>query len=119
MDEASARLRMQIDSKPEELDSIDREIIRLKIEQEALKKESDEGSKDRLQRLSKELADLEEQSASITQRWKAEKDKLGSAQKVKEQLEKARLELEQVQRRGEFARAGELSYGVIPASRSN
>jgi ATP-dependent Clp protease ATP-binding subunit ClpB len=114
MDEASARLRMQVDSKPEELDSIDREIIRLKIEQEALKKESDAGSKDRLQKLTKELAELEEQSASITQRWKAEKDKLGSAQKLKEQLEKARLELEQVQRRGEYARAGELSYGIIP-----
>jgi ATP-dependent Clp protease ATP-binding subunit ClpB len=114
MDEAAARLRMQVDSKPEELDSIDREIIRLKIEQEALKKESDAGSKDRLERLSKELAGLEEQSATITSRWQAEKDKLGSAQKLKEQLEKARLELEQVQRKGEFQRAGELAYGVIP-----
>ncbi len=114
MDEAAARLRMQVDSKPEELDSIDREIIRLKIEQEALKKETDAGSRDRLLKLTKELADLEEQSASITQRWKAEKDKLGSAQKLKEQLEKARLELEQAQRKGEFQRAGELAYGVIP-----
>jgi ATP-dependent Clp protease ATP-binding subunit ClpB len=114
MDEAAARLRMQVDSKPEELDSIDREIIRLKIEQEALKKESDAGSKDRLVKLTRELADLEERSAGITARWKAEKDKLGSAQKLKEQLEKARLELEQAQRKGEFQRAGELAYGVIP-----
>jgi ATP-dependent Clp protease ATP-binding subunit ClpB len=114
MDEAAASLRMQVDSKPEELDSIDREIIRLKIEQEALKKETDAGSKDRLVRLSKELGGLEEESSAITARWKAEKDKLGSAQKLKEQLEKARLELEQVQRKGEFQRAGELAYGVIP-----
>jgi ATP-dependent Clp protease ATP-binding subunit ClpB len=114
MDEAAASLRMQVDSKPEALDSIDREIIRLKIEQEALKKETDAGSKDRLVRLSKELGSLEEESAAITSRWKAEKDKLGSAQKLKEQLEKARLELEQVQRKGEFQRAGELAYGIIP-----
>ncbi len=90
VDEAASRLRMQVDSKPEELDSIDREIVRLRIEQEALKKETDAGSKDRLKKLEKELADLEEQSASITQRWKAEKEKLGDAQKLKSELEKAR-----------------------------
>jgi ATP-dependent Clp protease ATP-binding subunit ClpB len=114
VDEAAARLRMQVDSKPEELDGVDREIIRLKIEQEALKKESDAGSKERLARLTKELADLEERSAAITQAWKAEKEKLGSAQKLKERLEKARIELDQAQRKGEYQRAGELAYGVIP-----
>ncbi len=114
VDEASARLRMQVDSKPEELDSLDREIIRRKIEQEALKKETDVGSKDRLQRLEKELADLEEQSAEITARWSAEKNKLGDAQKVKSDLEQARIALEQAQRKGEYQRAGELAYGTIP-----
>jgi ATP-dependent Clp protease ATP-binding subunit ClpB len=114
VDEASSRLRMQIDSKPEELDELDRRIIQLKIEQEALKKETDAASKDRLAKLEGELADLEEKSASLTARWKAEKDKLGSAQKFKEQLEAARNELAQAQRRGEFQRAGELTYGVIP-----
>ncbi len=105
---------MQVDSKPEELDSIDREIVRLKIEQEALKKENDPGSKDRLQRLEKELADLEEQSATLTAKWQSEKDKLNRAQKLKEELDKARVELEQAQRRGEYQRAGELAYGIIP-----
>jgi len=114
VDEASSRLRMQIDSKPEELDELDRRIIQLKIEQEALKKETDAASKDRLSKLEIELADLEEKSAALTQRWKAEKDKLGMAQKIKEQLENARNELAQAQRRGEFQRAGELTYGVIP-----
>lgn len=114
VDEASSRLRMQIDSKPEELDELDRRIIQLKIEQEALKKETDAASKDRLAKLEGELADLEEKSAALTARWKAEKDKLGSAQKLKEQLEHARNELAQAQRRGEFQRAGELTYGVIP-----
>jgi ATP-dependent Clp protease ATP-binding subunit ClpB len=114
VDEASSRLRMQIDSKPEELDELDRRIIQLKIEQEALKKETDPASKDRLVRLEGELADLEEKSASLTTRWRAEKDKLGSAQKLKEQLEAARNELAQAQRRGEYQRAGELTYGVIP-----
>jgi ATP-dependent Clp protease ATP-binding subunit ClpB len=114
VDEASSRLRMQIDSKPEELDELDRRIIQLKIEQEALKKETDAASKDRLARLEGELADLEEKSSALTARWKAEKDKLGSAQKLKEQLEAARNELAQAQRRGEFQRAGELTYGVIP-----
>src|SRR4030081_1334948 len=101
MDEASARLRMQIDSKPEELDSIDREIMRLKIEAEALKKENDAASKDRLQRLEKELAQLEEQSAAITARWQSEKDKLGKAADLKKKLEYARNGLAQAQRRGE------------------
>ncbi|WOJ90296.1 ATP-dependent chaperone ClpB [Methylocapsa polymorpha] len=114
IDEAAARLRMQIDSKPEELDELDRRIIQLKIEQEALKKETDPASKDRLARLEGELAELEEKSVSLTARWRAEKDKLGSEQKIKEQLESARNELVQAQRRGEYQRAGELAYGVIP-----
>ena len=114
MDEASSRLRMQVDSKPEELDELDRRIIQLKIEREALKKESDQASKDRLARLQKEIADLEEKSSSLARRWKEEKEKLASAQRVKEELDAARIELEQVQRRGDLARAGELSYGVIP-----
>ncbi len=114
MDEASSRLRMQIDSKPEELDELDRRIVQLKIEQEALRKESDAASKDRLARLEKELSGLEEKSAALTSRWRAEKDKLGQAQKWKEQLESARNELAQAQRRGDFRRAGELTYGVIP-----
>ncbi|MFO1102720.1 MAG: ATP-dependent chaperone ClpB [Methylocystis sp.] len=114
IDEASSRLRMQIDSKPEELDELDRRIIQLKIEQEALKKETDAASKDRLSKLEGELADLEEKSAALTARWRAEKDKLGSAQKLKEQLEAARNDLAQAQRRGEYQRAGELTYGVIP-----
>jgi ATP-dependent Clp protease ATP-binding subunit ClpB len=114
VDEAASRLRMQVDSKPEELDELDRRVIQLKIEQEALKKESDSASKERLERLSGELAGLEEKSASLTARWHAEKDKLGSEQKLKEQLEAARNELTQVQRRGEYQRAGELAYGVIP-----
>ncbi|QJP16717.1 ATP-dependent chaperone ClpB [Starkeya sp. ORNL1] len=115
MDEAASRLRMQVDSKPEELDSIDREIVRLRIEQEALKKETDAGSRDRLKKLEKELAELEEQSTSITQRWKAEKEKLGDAQKLKSELEAARTELANAQRAGEYQKAGELAYGKIPA----
>ncbi len=114
IDEASSRLRMQIDSKPEELDELDRRIIQLKIEQEALKKETDSTSKERLEKLTGELAGLEEKSASLTARWHAEKDKLGTEQKLKEQIETARNELVQVQRRGEYQRAGELAYGVIP-----
>jgi ATP-dependent Clp protease ATP-binding subunit ClpB len=114
MDEASARLKMQVDSKPEELDLMDREIIRLKIEQEALKKETDIGSKSRLQALEKELADLEEKSASLTARWSAEKNKLSDAQKLKSELDALRIELANAQRRGEFQRAGELAYGQIP-----
>ncbi|MCC5978988.1 MAG: ATP-dependent chaperone ClpB [Salinarimonas sp.] len=114
VDEAGARLRMQVDSKPEELDSIDREIIRLKIEGEALKKETDSASKDRLARLEKELADLEEQSAEITARWNAEKNKLGQAAELKRRLDEARTELAQAQREGQYQRAGELAYGIIP-----
>ena len=114
MDEAAARLKMQVDSKPEELDSLDREIIRLKIEQEALKKESDPGSKSRLQTLEKELAELEEKSAALTTRWSAEKNKLSNAQKLKSELDALRIELANAQRRGEYQRAGELAYGRIP-----
>jgi ATP-dependent Clp protease ATP-binding subunit ClpB len=114
VDEAAARLKMQIDSKPEELDSLDREIVRLKIEQEALKKESDPGSKSRLQTLEKELADLEEKAAALTARWSAEKNKLSEAQKLKSELEALRTELANAQRRGEYQRAGELAYGRIP-----
>src|SRR5205814_2298339 len=100
MDEAAARLRMQVDSKPEELDTLDREIIRLKIEQEALRKESDPGSKSRLQLLEKELADLEKKSADLTSRWSAEKNKLSNAQKLKSELDGLRIELANAQRRG-------------------
>jgi ATP-dependent Clp protease ATP-binding subunit ClpB len=114
MDEAAARLKMQVDSKPEELDSMDREIIRLKIEQEALKKEHDAGSKSRLKTLEKELADLEKSSADLTSRWSAEKNKLSNAQKLKSELDGLRVELANAQRRGEFQRAGELAYGRIP-----
>src|SRR5450631_1254226 len=114
IDEAAARLKMQVDSKPEELDSIDREIVRLKIEQEALKKESDAGSKDRLKRLETELKSLEKQSADITTRWKAEKEKLSAAQKLKTELDQLRAELANAQRKGEYQRAGELAYGRIP-----
>ena len=114
VDEAASRLRMQVDSKPEELDELDRRIVQLRIEQEALKKETDAASKDRLERLSGELGNLEEKSAALTQRWQAEKSKLGDAQKLKEQLDAARNDLATAQRRGEYQRAGELTYGVIP-----
>jgi ATP-dependent Clp protease ATP-binding subunit ClpB len=114
MDEAAARLKMQVDSKPEELDSLDREIIRLKIEQEALKKESDPGSKSRLQTLEKDLAELQERSAALTAKWSAEKDKLSNAQKLKSELDALRIELANAQRRGEYQKAGELAYGRIP-----
>jgi ATP-dependent Clp protease ATP-binding subunit ClpB len=114
VDESAARLRMQVDSKPEELDEIDRRLMQLKIEQEALKKESDTGSKERLKRIAKDIASLDEQSAALTQRWQAEKSKLGDAQKLKAELEQARNDLVQAQRKGEFQRAGELTYSVIP-----
>ncbi len=114
VDEAAARLKMQVDSKPEELDSIDREIIRLKIEQEALKKEHDPGSRSRLSDLETELAALEKQSADLTARWKSEKEKLSGAQKLKNELDQLRVELANAQRRGEYQRAGEISYGRIP-----
>ncbi len=114
IDESAARLRMQVDSKPEELDEFDRRIMQLKIEREALKKESDKASKDRLVKLDKELGELEEKSSTLSQRWKQEKAKLGSAQKLKEKLDKARQDLEAAQRKGDLAKAGELAYGVIP-----
>ncbi|MGN6278028.1 MAG: ATP-dependent chaperone ClpB [Sphingomonas sp.] len=115
MDEAASRIRMEVESKPEEIENLDRRIIQLKIEREALKRESDAASKDRLGRLEDELAELEEQSAALTERWQAEKVKIQSEAKLKEQLDAARLELEQAQRAGDLARAGELSYGTIPA----
>jgi ATP-dependent Clp protease ATP-binding subunit ClpB len=114
IDEAAARLKMQVDSKPEELDNIDREIVRLRIEREALKKEKDAGSRERLETLEKELKDLEKRSADITSRWKSEKEKLGDAQKLKADLEQARTELANAQRSGKYERAGELAYGRIP-----
>lgn len=114
MDEAAARLRMQVDSKPEELDELDRRVIQLKIEREALKKETDVASADRLVRLETELTNLEEQADALTARWQAEKSKLGLAADLKKQLDEARNELAIAQRKGEFQRAGELAYGVIP-----
>jgi ATP-dependent Clp protease ATP-binding subunit ClpB len=114
MDEAAARLRMQVDSKPEALDELDRRIMQLNIERVALQKEKDAASRERLQRLEQELRELEQQSAELTSRWQAEKQKLKSAQKLKEELERARLELDQAQRRGDWAKAGELTYGRIP-----
>ena len=114
IDEAASRLRMQVDSKPEELDAIDRDLMRLKIEREALKKEQDVASRDRLAKLEKELADLEERSNQMTQRWEAEKGKVVESQKLKEELDKARTEVELAQRRGDLGRASELMYGVIP-----
>jgi ATP-dependent Clp protease ATP-binding subunit ClpB len=114
IDEAAARLRMQIDSKPEELDNLDREIVRLKIEQEALKKERDAASKDRLKRLEKDLASLQEQADALTAKWKSEKDKLSSAAQLQTQLDKAKNDLADAIRRGDYQRAGELQYSVIP-----
>ncbi|MBL4603543.1 MAG: ATP-dependent chaperone ClpB [Emcibacteraceae bacterium] len=114
MDEAAAKIKMEVDSKPNELDELDRRIIQLKIEREALKKEKDDASKDRLKNLEKELSGLEESSATLTAQWQVEKDRISGNQKIKEQLESARLELEQAQRQGNLARAGELTYGEIP-----
>ena len=114
MDEAASRLRMQVDSKPEELDELDRRIIQLKIEREALKKETDQPSHDRLERLEAELAGLEEEADGLNARWQSEKEKLSGEQKLKEQLDAARIDLEKAQRKGDLARAGELAYGVIP-----
>ena len=114
MDEAASRIRMEVESKPEEIETLDRRIIQLKIEREALKKESDAASKDRLATLESDLANLEQQSAELTSRWQAEKDKIAGEARLKEQLDAARLELEQAQRGGDLARAGELSYGTIP-----
>ncbi|MEO1141587.1 MAG: AAA family ATPase, partial [Pseudomonadota bacterium] len=114
MDEAASRLRMQVDSKPEELDEIDRKLIQLKIEREALLKETDSASKDRLKTLEGDLADLQEKADSLTTRWENEKQRLSGTQSLKEKLEQARTELEQAQRLGDLARAGELAYGAIP-----
>ncbi|MEO0720467.1 MAG: AAA family ATPase, partial [Pseudomonadota bacterium] len=114
VDEASSRLRMEVDSKPEELDALDRDIMQREIEAEALKKESDDASKERLANLESELADLKEKSAELTARWQAEKDKLAGAQSIKEALDQARNELEDAKRKGDFGKAGELQYGTIP-----
>src|SRR5437899_4901014 len=114
VDEAAARPKMQVDSKPEELDELERRIMQMQIEREALKKETDKSSKDRLKNLEKELVALEKQSADLTARWQAEKNKLSDAQKLKAELDAARTELANAQRRGEFQRAGELAYGRIP-----
>ena len=115
MDEAASRLRMEVDSKPEELDALDRDIIQKKIEAEALKKETDQGSKDRLEKLETELAKLEEQATSLTAQWEAERDKLADARDLTERLDRARGELEDATRRNDLAKAGELQHGVIPA----
>ena len=114
MDEAASKIKMEVDSKPSELDEFDRRIIQLKIEREALKKEKDEASKDRLTSLEKELSELEESSTTLTAQWQIEKDRIEGDQKIKERLDVARMELEQAQRSGNLARAGELTYGEIP-----
>ncbi|MEE2981655.1 MAG: ATP-dependent chaperone ClpB [Pseudomonadota bacterium] len=114
VDEAASRKRMEMDSKPEELDELDRRVIQLKIEREALKKETDEASKDRLAKLEHELADLEQQALEQGARWQAERDRVAGGQKLKEQLDAARSKLAVAQREGDLARAGELAYGVIP-----
>jgi ATP-dependent Clp protease ATP-binding subunit ClpB len=114
VDEAASRLRMEVDSKPEELDALDRQILQMQIEAEALKKEDDAASKDRLSKIEKELGDLQEKSGSMTAKWQAERDKLESARTVKEKLDKARADLEIAKREGNLGKAGELSYGIIP-----
>ena len=114
MDEAASRLRMEVDSKPEELDALDRDILQKQIEVEALKQEDDQASRDRLAKLEKDLADLQQQSAEMTARWQADRDRLALSRDLKEHLDRARAELEQAKRSGDLARAGELSYGVIP-----
>ncbi len=114
MDEAASRLRMEVDSKPEELDALDRQILQLQIEEEALKLEDDTASKDRLETLQKDLAELQQRSAEMTATWQAERDKLAGARDIKEKLDRARADLDIAKRDGNLARAGELSYGVIP-----
>jgi ATP-dependent Clp protease ATP-binding subunit ClpB len=114
MDEAASRIRMEVESKPEEIEGLDRRIIQLKIEESALSKEKDDASKERLKALKEELANLEEQSAGLTTRWQAERDKIAAEGKIMEELDAARLELDQAQRSGDLAKAGELSYGKIP-----
>jgi ATP-dependent Clp protease ATP-binding subunit ClpB len=114
VDEAASRLRMEVDSKPEELDAVDRQILQMQIEAEALKKEDDAASKDRLQKLEKELSEQQEKSAEMTAKWQSERDRLNRSRELKEQLDRARAELDQAKRDGNLARAGELSYGIIP-----
>ncbi len=114
VDEAGARVRMAVDSKPEALDEIDRRLVQLKIEREALRKESDQASRHRLEKLQDEVAELEAQSQDMTARWKAEKSKVGAAASAREALDRLRSELEQAQRRGDLARASEILYGQIP-----
>ncbi len=114
MDEAASRIRMEVESKPEEIEGLDRRIIQLKIEEQALQKEIDQPSRDRLAALREELANLEQQSSELTTRWQNERDKINAESRLKEQLDAARIELEQAQREGDLARAGELSYGRIP-----
>jgi len=114
MDEAASRIRMEVESKPEEIEKLDRRIIQLKIEEQALAKESDQPSKDRLAALREELGNLEQQSSELTTRWQNERDKIAGESRIKEQLDAARVELEQAQRQGDYAKAGELSYGRIP-----
>ncbi len=114
MDEAASRIKMEVDSKPSELDELDRRIIQLKIEREALLKEKDKASKERLHKLDKELGELEQNSSSLTAQWNLEKDRIAGDVKIKEQLDQARIELEQAERRGDLAKAGELAYGIIP-----
>jgi len=118
MDEAASRLRMQVDSKPEALDELDRRLMQLKIEREALRHEDDSASRDRLSKLEVEIADLEERSDTLTTTWRAEKDRVNETQKLKERLDQARSEMEGAQRRGDLGRASELMYGVIPALES-
>ncbi|MFV0492099.1 MAG: ATP-dependent chaperone ClpB [Pseudorhodobacter sp.] len=119
MDEAASRLRMEVDSKPEELDALDRQILQLQIEAEALRREDDAASRDRLEKLEKELSDLTEQSAAMTAKWQSERDSLEQAREMKERLDRARAELEQAKREGNFQRAGELQYGRIPKLEKN
>ncbi|MCE8419110.1 ATP-dependent chaperone ClpB [Rhodovulum sulfidophilum] len=114
VDEAASRLRMEVDSKPEELDALDRDILQKQIEAEALRKEDDEASKERLEKLEAELAEMQQQSTEMTAKWQAERDKLDRSRQIKEQLDRARAELDQAKREGNLARAGELSYGIIP-----
>ncbi|MCJ8138268.1 ATP-dependent chaperone ClpB [Falsirhodobacter halotolerans] len=115
VDEAASRLRMEVDSKPEELDALDRQILQMQIEQEALKKEDDAASKDRLERLEKDLGNLRERADAMTAQWQAERDKLQASRDVQERLDRARADLDVAKREGNFAKAGELQYGTIPA----
>ena len=114
MDEAASRIRMEVESKPEEIENLDRRIIQLRIEEQALQKETDTASKDRLENLRKELSELEQQSSELTTRWQNERDKIHAEARIKEDLDQARIELEQAQRGGDLQKAGELQYGRIP-----